>query len=309
VNAVPLCERCAYNNSVAISPKIKTRKSITYNLTHYLYRFDTTMNIPKIQLLFSLLLLLVLTLPACKTSKRAGESLNLKPKSSKVLLKKLAANRIEAEWLSAKAKITYKDDQQTRKFIANFRYRKDSIIWLNVKKTSVEAARIQITPDSFFMIDRINKEYFAGSIEGLENKFNLPRRTSEDRSVFDMLQEMLLGNPVFFAGSGLDSGIDGEEYSLSGSSEHFNSEYRLYGLDYLLTAMNFLTDDKQQFLKIEMDRSETEEEYPKFSYFRTYKMNTPRQGDVEIKINFSKLELNSPKTIRFEIPKSYTRIK
>lgn len=266
-----------------------------------------TMKFFKIHILFAAFLL-IFSLSACKTSKRAGAALNLKPRSSKVLLKKLAANRIEAEWLSAKAKISFKDDQQNKKFTANFRYRKDSLIWLNVKKTTVEAARIQITPDSFFIIDRINKEYMTSSIDGLESQFNLPQRTSDDMPVFDMLQEMLLGNPVFFGGSSLEPGIEDEEYSLSGNSGQFNSEYRLHGLDYLLTAMNFLPDDERQFLKIEMDRSESEEEYPKFSYFRTYKMNTSQQGDVRIKIKFSKLELNSPKTIRFEIPKSYTRI-
>ncbi len=262
----------------------------------------------RLQILFSLLLLSIVVLPACKSSKRAGGNIKLKPKSSRYLLKKLASNRVEAEWLSAKGKITYRDDYQTRKFNANFRYKKDSLIWLNVKKATVEAARIQITPDSFFMIDRINKEYFISSIDGIEDKFNLPQRTAEDMPIFDILEELLLGNPIFFAGSELESDIDEGEYALNGTTEHFKSEYRLEGRDYLLTAMNFLPDDKRQFLKIEMDRSDKKDDYPKFSYFRTYKVNAPQQGDVEIKIKFSKLELNEPKTIRFEIPKSYTRI-
>ncbi len=295
-----------------------TPKPKSYNLTYYIYRFVIRMKLTNLynDLIFGslskhliFLILLVLILPACKTGKRAGQTVRLKSKSSKYLLKKLAANRIEAEWLSAKAKITYKDDHQTRKFIANIRYRKDSLIWLNIKKTSVEAARIQITRDSFYFIDRLNKEYFINSIDNIEDRFNLPQRTSVDITVFDMLQEMLLGNPVFFAGSALKSSIDESEYLLKGNSEHFDSEYRLEGINYLLTAMNFLPDDNRQFLKIEMDRSDQKEEYPKFSYFRTYKMSTPKQGDIELKIKFSKLELNSPKTIRFEIPKSYTRIK
>lgn len=252
--------------------------------------------------------IIILLLSACKTSKRAGQTIRLKSKSSKFLLKKLAANRVEADWLSAKAKITYKDHSQTRKFTANFRYRKDSLIWLNVKKTTVEAFRMQITPDSFFMMDRINKEYFKNSIDKIEDKFNLPQRTSVDLSVFDLLQEMLLGNPVFFAGSELTSGIDEQEYTLSGASEHFKSEYRLEGGAYLLTAMNFLPDDERQMLKVSMKRSDIPDDYPKFPYFRTYEMTTPEQGEVEIKLKFSKLDLNTPKTIRFEVPKSYKRI-
>lgn len=266
------------------------------------------MNSTKIQVLFTALLFLVLILPACKSTKLPGESLNLKSKPSKFLLKKLSSNRVEAEWLFVKSRISYSDKNQSEKFTTIFQMRKDSLIWFNVKKTTVEALRVQITPDSFYLMDRLNKEYFIGSIEELENRFNLPQRTAEDISVFDMFQELLLGNPVFFAGSALESGIEGEEYTLKGKSEHFATEYRLEGLDYLLTAMNFVPDDGRQFLKIEMDRSETEKDYPEFSYFRTYKMNTPQQGDVEINIKFSKLELDSPRTIRFEIPKSYAPI-
>lgn len=254
------------------------------------------------------LLTIVILLPACKTSKRTGGSLNLKPKSSKFLLRQLSKNRVEAEWLSAKARATYKDDERTEKFNINFRYRKDSIIWLNVKKATVEAARIQITPDSFFLIDRLNKEYFVNSIAAIEDRFNLPQRTAVDLPLFDMLEEMLLGNPLFFAGSELESGIDEDEYTLKGKSEHFDSEYRIEGMDYLLSAMNFLPDDERQYLKVEMDRSEFIEDYPKFSYIRKYEVTDPKQGKIEIKLKFSKLELDEPKNIKFSIPGSYKKI-
>lgn len=266
------------------------------------------MNSVKSASLLSLLLCSIFLLSACKTTKRAGQTISLKSKPSRFLLKKLAANRVEAEWLSGKAKVTYKDDSQTRKFNINLRYRKDSIIWLNVKKTTVEAFRIQITPDSFFLMDRINKEYFKNSIAAIEDRFNLPRGTAEDLSVFDMMQEMLLGNPVFFAGSPLKSDIEAEEYTLKGAAEHFDSEYRMEGVDYLLTAMNFLPEDDRQTFRMSIDRSERSEDYPKFSYFRTYNITTPEQGNVEMKLKFSKLELNTPKTIRFEIPKKYKRV-
>lgn len=266
------------------------------------------MNSTKFLSLMLMLFLSCAMFSACKTGKRAGTAIKLKSKSSKFLLKKLASNRVEADWLSAKARITYKDDHQTRKFIANFRYRKDSLIWLNVKKTSVEAVRMQVTPDSFYLINRLDKEYVIKSIDAVEEQFSLPQRTSVDMAVFEVLQELLLGNPIFFSGSALKSGIEEQEYTLKGKSEHFDSEYRLDGTDYLLTEMNFLPEDERQYLKVSLDRSKGEEDYPKFSYFRTYRMNVPQQGEVSIKIKFLKLELNKPKSIRFEIPKNYKRV-
>lgn len=266
------------------------------------------MNPLRLKILFSILLFALFLLPACKSVKNAGGAIKLKPRSSKFLLKKLAANRIEADWLSAKARITYKDDVQTKKFNANFRYRKDSLIWFNVKKATVEAVRVQITPDSFFLIDRLNKEYYINSIEAVEERFNLPQRTASDLSLFEMLEEILLGNPVFFAGTDLKTSSDDGEYVLKNKAEHFDAEYRIDAVDYLLTSMNFIPDDDRQYLKVEFDRSEKEKDYPKFSYFRTYKVNVPQQGKVSMKFKFSKLELNEPKNIKFEIPGNYKRI-
>lgn len=249
----------------------------------------------------------ILLLPACRSAKDAGNAdIKLKQRSSKYVLKKLAKNRVEAEWLSAKAKVTYKDDNETRKFTTNIRYRRDSVIWFNVKKASVEAVRVQITPDSFFLINRLDKEYFANSIAKIEEQFNLPQRTAADISVFDLLQEMLLGNPVFFANSDLKAEVDKNEYVLKGTPEHFDSEYRIDGVDFMINAMNFEPDDGRQYLNVELERDRKKEEYPNFSYFRKYKLNNPQRGDVELKLKITKLELDIPKTIRFEIPKNYT---
>ena len=102
--------------------------------------------------LFTLLLL-----TSCSTSRKVqtGDTATakLKKRSAKYLQKQLKAKELDVEWLSAKARITYKDVEQTRKFTANIRMRKDSIIWMNVKKINVEAYRILITTDSIYVID------------------------------------------------------------------------------------------------------------------------------------------------------------
>jgi hypothetical protein len=264
---------------------------------------NTRKNIGLIMLLGSLLLSV-----ACKTAKRSGDTTQLKEKTTRQLLKQLNDNKIETEWLSSKARVSYDDEYEKRKFNINFRYRRDSIIWLNVKKATVEAFRIQVTPDSFFLIDRLNKEYYINSITKLEDRFNLPKRTAEDPSLFVVLENILLGNPLFFSGSALESGIDGQEYTLKGKTENFESEYRIEATEFLLSAMNFDANNDKQYLKVDMDRSEFLEDYPKFSYIREYTFNDPERGEIEMKLRFSDLELNEPSTIRFSIPSNYKRI-
>ena len=258
--------------------------------------------------IYSCILLGILLIPvsSCKTARKA-KTVSLKSKSSKYILKKLADHRFEADWLSSKLRITYKDDYQTRKFTANIRMKKDSIIWMNIKKLSVEAARVKITPDSIYAIDRLNKEYFIKDLGFLEQEYNLPSQKTGP-SNFEILQEVILGNPVFFNGTGLRSKVNSAQYELKNENDDFNSEYLVDGISFLLTQMSFTENRGEQNLTISLKRSEEIEEYSNFSYFRNFNLYSDNLGSVSLKVKFSKLEINSPKTIRFEIPSHYTKL-
>ena len=47
----------------------------------------------------------------------------------------------------------------------------------------------------------------------------------------------------------------------------------------------------------------------KFSYFRELNMSAEETGKVETTIKFSNVEINIPKSIKFDIPKRYKRAK
>jgi len=255
---------------------------------------------------FLLLGILSITLPSCKTA-RNTRSANLKNKSSKFILKKLADQRFEADWLSAKLRITFSDDNQTRKLTANIRMRKDSVIWMNVKKMNVEAARIKITPDSIYVIDRLAKEYFIKDISFLEKEYNLPSRKAGP-SDFRILQEIIFGNPVFFDGSELEVSINTSEYQLNNENDDFKSQYLIDGITFLISQMAFEEKHSKQNMTMSFEHSDEEEEYPNFSYFRNFDFYSESIGNVAINVKFSKLEINSPKTIQFEIPSHYTKV-
>jgi Domain of unknown function (DUF4292) len=255
---------------------------------------------------FLLLSLILISLPSCKTARNAS-TVKLKNKSSKFILKKLANQRFEADWLSAKLRITYSDDYQTRKLTANIRMRKDSVIWMNVKKISVEAARIKITPDSIYAIDRLNKEYFIKDLSFLEKEYGLPAR-EKGPSNFEVLQEVIFGNPVFFDGAGLKTSVLTSEYQLKSENDDFSSQYLINGISFLLAQMAFEEKHSKQNLTISFERSAETEEYPNFSYFRNFNLYSDSLGDVTVKVKFSKLEINKPKAIRFEIPSHYKKL-
>lgn len=229
-------------------------------------------------------------------------SVKLKKRSSKYLQKKLAANELEVEWLSARAKITFKDVEQTRKFNANIRMRKDSIIWMNVKKLSVEAFRILIDQDSIYIIDRLEKKYYVRGLNFVEEKFNFFGQ-------FHALQTAILGNPYFLEKQKLSAGIaDGKFQLLSGDESRTRSEYLLDGMTYILSQMSFFDVERDRKLTVELENYKTVGDSFSFPHDRTFLINSEETGDAKIDMDFSKVEINVPKTIRFSVSSRYERV-
>ncbi len=252
------------------------------------------------------LLVLCFLLASCHAGKKAGAT-KLRKRSAKYLLKKLDGDQKNLEWFSAKAKINYEDQNYRENFSANIRMRKDSIIWMNLKKVGIEGARIQITPDSFFMVNRLDKNYLKAALHDLPYMFSLPARF-RDADIFQLLQDVLWGNPVFFIDkSDLESQTQGVNYVLSGADEDFTAKYHLDGLDFLLKSI--IAKDKLglQGISIDFDSYNIINDY-NFPYFRLLNFENERTGAVSIALKLSKVNINTAKTIKFEIPAHYTRL-
>ena len=67
---------------------------------------------------------------SCKTTKNLQDDQLKKPKSVKLLKKKLIQNQFSAEWLSAKAKVVFRDNVGVQRFTGYIRWKKDSVIWM-----------------------------------------------------------------------------------------------------------------------------------------------------------------------------------
>ena len=62
------------------------------------------------------LFLIGLLVASCKSKKVIPTEQDISEKSTTFLLKALGKNKVEAEWLTAKAKINYEDDNEKIKF-------------------------------------------------------------------------------------------------------------------------------------------------------------------------------------------------
>jgi len=242
----------------------------------------------------------ILFLISCKSKKPLSQT-DIPKKSTRFLLKKMNQQEVEVDWFSAKAKLKYSDQHERVGATANIRLRKDSVFWMNIKKAGVEAFRVLITTDSVFMINRLDKQYMIKGLDFVEEKFGMP-------ADFMSLQRLLLGNALFISNKKPSSTIKDNQYYLNTEEDNIRSEYWLEGITFNLTKMVFddVRNDRQVNMSLE-NYGELDDEQ-KFSYFRELNMITQETGKVKTTIKFSNVEINTPKSIKFDIPKRYKRV-
>lgn len=93
------------------------------------------------------------------------------------------------EYMSSKAKFKFDNAGKKVSALANFRIKKDSIIWISVSGFGLEAARIFIDVENVRVLDRLNKQYYEYTFAELSEKYKFDFN-------FKMIQSVLLGNLI-----------------------------------------------------------------------------------------------------------------
>ena len=129
-----------------------------------------------------IVLCLFLSLGACKRE--------AVPTVSRKDLKELAIKDVDFSYLTTRSKINFDDGDRSIGATANIRIKKDSLIWFSITPGfGIEAARGLVTQDSLFLVNRLEKNYYAYSFAELSRKLNI------DVS-YDVMQAALLGDMI-----------------------------------------------------------------------------------------------------------------
>ncbi len=95
---------------------------------------------------------------------------------------------IDFIYLTAKSKLSFKSkDQDIENATVFLRVRKDSLIWLSVRKIGIEAVRALISRDSIVILNTFQKEYSVYDFPTISKQFNFAMN-------FDLLQALIVGN-------------------------------------------------------------------------------------------------------------------
>lgn len=221
--------------------------------------------------------------------------------SAEVLLKRVIENQMKAEWLDAKANLSMSDGSQSITVSASIKMRKDSVIWMSVKKLGFEVARALVTRDSFFLIDRFNNEYSAEPLSYVEKNFGVPASLS-------MLELLLLGNPFFVATDSMQvQPAPDAQYALFAEQAGRSNRLWFSQATHRLQRMQVEEREAGRRIDIQLLNYGATNVKQDFSYLRQLELNSRETGRANVQIEFTKVEINVPTDIKFEVPERYKR--
>lgn len=201
-----------------------------------------------------------------------------------------------------KAKMHYEGKGEKQDFNANFRIKKDSVIWISVTAAAfgiVNVARVLVTPDSLLLINYLQNEVYRMPISEA-NKL-LP--TPVD---FATLQNLIIGNALKNTGTPTDASDFGGTLSLQVEDNQFIQLIAFNKADTTMRTYQFRTREVNgpqgiiQFGKYDMMDGR------RFSTTRA--INLINAGEQHyIDMNFVNANFGQAVDFPFSIPRSFNR--
>jgi Domain of unknown function (DUF4292) len=211
-------------------------------------------------------------------------------------------SQIDFKTFTAKIKVEYQDSKGKQPNITAYtRILKDSLIWISGYATvfNVEAFRLLITKDSFFLMDKLNKEYQSRSIDYLQEVTQIP-------FTLITLQNLIVGNLIFYTDSIVSYKENENNILVSTIGEQFknlitinksNKQITHSKLDDADIARNRTADIIYDDYEINADK--------KFATNRS--ISVSEKNKLDIQLTFKQYEFDKPVAISFNIPKNYKR--
>lgn len=229
---------------------------------------------------------------SCKSTKGITQ---VSKRSADEVISGLHDHYTDYSFFSAKARMKFNGEESRIGGRMNILAQKDSLIWMNFKKFSIEGARTLIQPDTMWIIYRLDDLYEQGPTYEYLDYYKV------DLS-FQELQDLLVGNvPI----------PKTEELMTYQSSDHYqlSFEYNLRSYKYLVN--DNLTIHKAS-IKDQYDRTVVVhfDDYNEqlFAKRKDIEIITPEEGVSKISIKFTSVTFDVPKAIKFDIPTHYRRL-
>jgi hypothetical protein len=176
------------------------------------------------------------------------------------------------------------------------------VLWINIRKFGVEAIRALVTPDSVFILYRLDQQYSAQSLSALKRQYSLPEG-------FPLLQHLLLAGAWLSPEVQFQSDIRDSLHRLSGANQRYAVDYRIEEGTFLLRRALFSQQQEARSLAFDFDHYGKLSGIGQFPYLRRIEAYSPEDGRMRLDIEFTEIEVNVPRPYRFDIPEHYQLVR
>ncbi|MEO6304158.1 MAG: DUF4292 domain-containing protein [Bacteroidia bacterium] len=239
-------------------------------------------------------------------------------KSARTLSKHVKENEFSFVWVTAKANVESNVDGKEESFDIKVNIRKDSAMLITIQYLlGLQVAKILITKDSVKMVNYIQKNYFRGDFNYINDMLNADLD-------FNVLQAILFGNSAEF--------YEDDDLKLKPVTDRQNCHYllsterkrRLRKLQTpgseLKKALQILTlnPDNYKIIKNEFSDPATNRTFianyknftQKDSVYAPYHVDIDivAEKKASIKIDYVRIEKNTPQKLSLNIPAKYDPI-
>lgn len=249
----------------------------------------------KINLFF--ILMIVLFLSSCtKRNLEKTEEVSTKGYSLDQALDEYVNKTVDFETMAIKAKCKYQDEDRNVSFTANFRLKKDEIIWVSATLFGIEGARAYITPDSVKVVSRLERSYYEESIEGLQEITGLPVN-------FEMLQNMVTAKILLVDDNSKLSQSEGF-YELATTLDDIMATAFIDDANFLIAKQH--VEDESSNTEMEVTYSDYEK-VEQYSFPFQADMNVTGDNEINVDLTINSVELNPSLNFPFSISKNYDK--
>lgn len=225
---------------------------------------------------------------------------NKKIIANKQLSDNFKVQETKFEYLTSRAKILYKDNNQEVSSAVDIRIKRDSVIWMSIKPMlGIEAMRIVITQDSVLILDRMQKTMSLMSMSDLSKKVNFPL-------TYKIAESLIIGNlPVDVKAKGKIS-IEKEHFKLQQEESGFELISLISREHYKLEKINVKEEDTDNELVLRyQDFKIINEQLMPFTSTAILNYKSPKNngksGEVELNMYHNKVDFpKEPLTFPFQ---------
>ncbi len=263
-----------------------------------------------------LLFAIIVGLHSCET-KRSIIKAPIKEEGAGFLFERLRENELKFHTFTTRLNVDYTVDKSRNDFKGQLRIVKDSAIWVSFNQDlGIEIARFLITEDSVKFLDRINKAYFAGD-------YNFVNNFLDANVDFGILQSLLLGNDFeYYDDVDFKASIDGGQYRLITAGRHKLRKYvRNHADDHRLLLQTIWLDPESfkitaiRLKELTQNSKKLSAGYSGFQSIDNQKFPTQLNYTIEadipinVTVKYSRIALNGSASMPFNVPDNYARLR